>query len=307
MHETYGASWNEADQYNDYRDTDELEQEQPNNEYTIRDMERELGKLKKLRDKLKRAIQEKEKESFKAFRIATEERPWTLYLLGLCFIFGCIYIFIIESYSTFWGLEIGLSVAVLVLVVMDGAKILLKFTKAYKGELREKMSSIKELREQLNEVEENIQFKEDMVNTAKATAIRPKNIVNSAKMPTVVQMEKSITVARERINSWSSGLGKYKKALNNVLDKCSKLVALCKDDSSAINEISNIYNVLISETLSVIERYSDDNSAETKHELEKLISSFDGYVDRKLSKYQGMRDMAMNCDISTLCKIFEAE
>lgn len=304
MHETYKPEWIRADYY---REEEIPEQEQMNNGYTIKDMEKELDGLKELQSRLKSAIKEKKEKGVPLYLEYIEDRPFFLYLAVIVMASGFSFKFLIDIYSSFWTIVMSISITFILIDILDLAIILRKSLKDHLGKVKIYKSELEELVEQLDKTDENIRFKEELIENAKATLVKPDTIINMAKQPTVKQMEKSIKAARERMKLWDDEASKYKEALSAVLSNCTELIKICKNDSSAINEISEIYNVLIAETLSVVERYSLDHSGEAEQELSTLITNFDSYVKRKVEKYRNVRSMAMSCDIATLNKVFKSE
>lgn len=304
MHETYKPEWIRADYY---REEEIPEQEQMNNGYTIKDMEKELDGLKELQSRLKSAIKEKKEKGVPLYLEYIEDRPFFLYLAVIVMASGFSFKFLIDVYSSFWTIVMSISITFILIDILDLAIILRKSLKDHLGKVKIYKSELEELVEQLAKTDENIRFKEELIENAKATLVKPDTIINMAKQPTVKQMEKSIKAARERMKLWDDEASKYKEALSAVLGNCTELIKICKNDSSAINEISEIYNVLIAETLSVVERYSLDHSGEAEQELSTLITNFDSYVKRKVEKYKNVRSMAMSCDIATLNKVFKSE
>lgn len=304
MHETYRPEWIRADYYSE----EEIpEQEQMNNGYTIKDMEKELDGLKELQSRLKSAIKEKKEKGVPLYLEYIEDRPFFLYLAVIVMASGFSFKFLIDVYTSFWAIIMSISITFILIDILDLAIILRKSLKDHLGKVKIYKSELEELVEQLDKTDENIRFKEELIENAKATLVKPDTIINMAKQPTVKQMEKSIKAARERMKLWDDEALKYKEALSAVLSNCAELIKICKNDSSAINEISEIYNVLIAETLSVVERYSLDHSGEAEQELSTLITNFDSYVKRKVEKYRNVRSMAMSCDIATLNKVFKSE
>lgn len=304
MHETYEPEWIRADCYS----KEEIpEQEQMDSEYTIKDMEKELEGLKELRSRLKSAIKEKREKGVPLYLEYIEDRPLFLYLAVIAIASGFSFKSLIDVYTSFWVITMSISITFISVTILDLAIILRKSLKDHLRKVKVYKSELEELVEQLDKTDENIRFKEELIENAKATLVKPDEIINMAKQPTVKQMEKSIKAARERMKLWDNEASKYKEALSVVLGHCTELIKICKNDSSAINEISEIYNVLIAETLSVVERYSLDHSREAEQEISTLIINFDNYVKRKVKKYKNVRSMVMSCDIATLNKVFKSE
>lgn len=77
---------------------------------------------------------------------------------------------------------------------------------------------------------------------------------------------------------------------------------MCENDADAINDISNIYNVLISETLSVVKEYWSNTN-----EITNMLKKFEKFTCTKLNKYRRKREERMKCSINTLNRLFDED
>lgn len=275
-------------------------------EYSLRDMEKELLSIQYEYEECKRKYS-KIKNNHIDFRV--------MYLVNRNYIAYCVIlllatIFIVKvSWAEFnepiYCIMVGISKAVIFVVLIDLCIVLIKSILKLKRDIKNKQEAMVEQEEALKGLDAKIRLREEIIESAKAAQVAPSRVVNKAKQPTVISMEQSLTSAKERIKSWEGTQEVYAGRLSKILGKCSKLIEVCKGDTMAVNEISNIYNVLIVETLGVVERYSESESS--TGELGDMLNNFEDYIDRKLSKYQSMQDIARSCDIAALNKVFNTD
>lgn len=158
-----------------------------------------------------------------------------------------------------------------------------------------------ELSCRLEKLDETYKFYDDMIKSAKATAIRPKEVISSIKEKTNSKMKSEVEEVRSEI--LPNMIKQHRKKFGAILDKCDELLNLCGTDSSALNEVSQIYNIIMRETAEVVVKYGESEQAT----IEGLLDNFEGYVDRKISKYKSIKEVALNSDINALNNIFKSD
>lgn len=159
----------------------------------------------------------------------------------------------------------------------------------------------KELKKSIQEIESQIKLKSELLEAAKVSAIRPKEVMMDIKEGTNANMKAEVSRVRETL--LPKMYEKYRKNFSKILDKCDKLLSLCGTDGAALNEVSNIYNILIRETAMVVLKYDESNALE----ISSLLDNFESYLDRKINKYKVIKDISLNSDVNALNNIFKSD
>lgn len=157
------------------------------------------------------------------------------------------------------------------------------------------------LSKELKNKEDEIELYNDMINTSKVTAIRPSGVIRGVKNKTNETMLSEVRRIRSEVESNIEDALKIK--FMKILDELETLLSVCGSNSNALNDISNIYNVVLEHTFLVAEKYQD-----TDLELiVDLLDNFDKYVNSKISKHKTLHDMSLLADINTLNNIFKGD
>ena len=161
---------------------------------------------------------------------------------------------------------------------------------------------LEKLDKQLEDINSQIKITEKLIENNKAASIKPANIISKSKKSTVESMLNTVKSAEEEVQAWGHKYDTYKDKLLSILSNCKTLLDMCENDADAINDISNIYNVLISETLSVVKEYWSNTN-----EITNMLEKFEKFTCTKLNKYRRKREERMKCSINTLNKLFDED
>lgn len=161
---------------------------------------------------------------------------------------------------------------------------------------------LEKLDKQLEDISNQIKTTEELIENTKAASIKPASIISKSKKSTVESMLSTVKSAEEEVQAWGHKYDTYKDRLLSILSNCKTLLDMCENDADAINDISNIYNVLISETLSVVKEYWSNTS-----EITNMLEKFEKFTCTKLNKYRRKREERMKCSINTLNRLFDED
>lgn len=161
---------------------------------------------------------------------------------------------------------------------------------------------LEKLDKQLEDINNQIKTTEELIENTKAASIKPASIISKSKKSTVESMYDTVKSAEKEVQAWGHKYDTYKDRLLSILNNCKTLLDMCENDADAINDISNIYNVLISETLSVVKEYWSNTN-----EITNMLEKFEKFTCTKLNKYRRKREERMKCSINTLNKLFDED
>lgn len=161
---------------------------------------------------------------------------------------------------------------------------------------------LEKLDKQLEDINNQIKITEKLIESTKAASIKPASIIINSKKSTVENMYNTVKSAEEEVLAWGHKYDTYKDKLLGILSNCKTLLDMCENDVDAINDISNIYNVLIGETLSVVKEYWSNTN-----EVSNMLERFEEFTCTKINKYRRKREERMKCSINTLNKLFDED
>lgn len=161
---------------------------------------------------------------------------------------------------------------------------------------------LEKLDKQLEDINNEIKTTEELIENTKAASIKPASIISKSKKSTVESMYDTVKSAEKEVQAWGHKYDTYKDRLLSILNNCKTLLDMCENDADAINDISNIYNVLISETLSVVKEYWSNTN-----EITNMLEKFERFTCTKLNKYRRKREERMKCSINTLNRLFDED
>lgn len=161
---------------------------------------------------------------------------------------------------------------------------------------------LEKLDKQLEDINNQIKLTEKLIESTKAASIKPASIIINSKKSTVENMYDTVKSAEEEVLAWGHKYDAYKDKFLSILSNCKTLLDMCRNDVDAINDISNIYNVLIGETLSVVKEYWSNTN-----EITNMLERFEEFTCTKINKYRRKREERMKCSINTLNKLFDED
>lgn len=161
---------------------------------------------------------------------------------------------------------------------------------------------LEKLDKQLEDINNQIKITEKLIESTKAASIKPASIIINSKKSTVENMYDTVKSAEEEVLAWGHKYDAYKDKLLSILSNCKTLLDMCRNDVDAINDISNIYNVLIGETLGVVKEYWSNTN-----EITNMLERFEEFTCTKINKYRRKREERMKCSINTLNRLFDED